>query len=510
MAGSDNTIGPKQPGGQVEQASSSQLPEKVENLSAGGTDRLTLKQILANNKEKVAELMKRSPIQQTLEEIARASLTGRPTEALLKRQQELLKNFQLDFDPEQVSLAKPDEGSPEADALNNGRPVMIVSFDLDDNLFDSSHVMRDLVFDVLTSDEYWPRVQQSLGNISKENFGLKIVEDFFGDPAPYHGLPSLASGWADTLNLDDRSLYETLIKEYDEICKDCDNFGIVLGSKDFFNNLEAIRQEYDAKGVDVIYILATNKEKSVAATQLANMMVRGKMPASVFDAMIGWDGEGPADVYRESDARKPNPAFIYNALNTHRTEESKEKVPFMDPEKQDVTFIHIGDSPTSDVNLANEIKKDNPEMTVKTILPNTTGIAHGPDALLKIAEECKACDVHLRVTSRAVYKDRNINDELKALGAQVSRWPSTFSYLDEPSDRPRGDEVGQARILTFLTDSLDEILERAPGEAKALQQNGQVKMGEHGGTGDNQDEAMDLMLDPGSKNVTKPDDTGKE
>ncbi len=508
MAGGDNTIGPKQPGEQVEQASSTSMPEKVESLStdeSGKVDRLTMKQLLANNKEKVARLMKKAPVWQNLQDIARYALTGKSTDASIKRHKELLEKFQLDFDPKLTSFAKPDEDSPEAEALNHARPVMIVSFDLDDNLFDSSHVMRDLVFDVLTSDKYWPRVQQAMGDISKEDFGMKVLEDFYHDPSPYHGLPSLSSGWADNLNLTDQSFYDALIEKYNEVCKDCDNFGVVLGSKDFFDSLQIIREEYDAKGIDVIYILATNKEKSVAGTQLANMMARAKMPASVFDAMIGWDGEGPAEVYKNSEAKKPNPAFIYNAFDAHRTVESKEKVSFIDPVNQDVTFIHIGDSPTSDVNLAIEMKKDNPEMTVKTILPNTTGIAHGPDDLLKIAEQCKACDVHLRVTSRATYEGRNINDELKALGTQVSRWPSTFSYLDEPSDRPMGDEVGQARILTFLTDSLDQILERTPAEAKALQQNGQVKLAEGG---DDRDEVMGLMQDPVSKNVTKPDDDG--
>lgn len=135
-----------------------------------------------------------------------------------------------------IKKIKVEFGSKEKPNTNI-RPVMIVSFALDNTLFDSSHFIRDLTFDVLTSDKYWSNVQNAFGKITKEGFGLTMQRAFLADPTAFHDLSSLASDWAETVRVDAEEFYKTLLNKSNAIVQDVDKFGVILGSPSFFTDL---------------------------------------------------------------------------------------------------------------------------------------------------------------------------------------------------------------------------------------------------------------------------------
>ncbi|GEM_PF-6108271 len=349
-----------------------------------------------------------------------------------------------------------DGHSNEESKCDDVRAVLIVSFALDDNLFDSSHVIRDLTFEVLTRDEYWRFVRQTWGDVSKENFGSAMRRMFSETPLVFHDLSSISGYLADICGFKAYGFYKTLVTEYNEVAGRAFDSGVILGSPDFFSFLQQNRENLERNGVDVIYLLVTNKEKSIMETQIAGLIRWNRIPASMFDGMIGWDGKGMTHLYEASANRKPNTSMIFDAINNRRTDESKNKVPLIDPARQPVGFMHIGDRMETDVMLAINMKSEHKNgMLVAAYLTNTmyTASKKGYDKLLDIAETCKKVGVRLYMSStrsdrRAYDKPWILDDKLREYGADVSAFPAdhNFSRFHEPKKYRNGNVVEQYRV----------------------------------------------------------------
>lgn len=363
-----------------------------------------------------------------------------------------VKALAVPFDPEKTGFAKP-EGDRTGDVAD--RSTLLVSYDFDDNLFDSSHVMRDLASDVLTSEQYWPEVSAKLGDIKKDDLHKLLTDELLRDPSPFHGLPSLATKLADKIGLEDEpKFYRALHDRFSEFAQEPGRFDKILGSGAFFDHLGEIKTEFAEKGIDVVYLVATNKERSVFTTQFANMMAHDVIPSDLFDRAIAWDGEGSEAIYKQSDAKKPDPRFIYNGFDNHRTPLSKEQVPFANT--GDMAHIHVGDSGSSDLKLATNMKKDNPDIDVTGIVTNTTGGAVDAKTLLDNVREAVDAEVHVEITSE------QIGDTEKAIrdtGAKVWRSPSHFTYRTEDADT-KGDDVAQARVGGTIQAKAEEMAKR--------------------------------------------------
>lgn len=410
------------------------------------------------------KLAQRRPFTNSLRNVACQALArGHVPPSDLKQIADHIKSLGVPYDASVTGFAKP---SGVADG--NDRPTLLVSFDFDDNLFDSSNVMRDLAYDVLTDDHHWPQIQGKLGNIDKADLKQLLDKELLRDPSPFHGLPSLSTGLAQKVGIEDpKGFYESLIDRYADYCKEPERFGVVLGSKEFFSALETIRDKFDAQGVDVVYLIATNKERSVFATQFANMMAKGYIPTSLFDGAIAWDSQGTLDVYQESEAKKPSPQFIYNGFNSHRTPLSMQRVAYANQDS--MAYIHVGDSPSSDARLARNIKKDNPDLDVTAIVTNTTGGAADPSKLTDHVREAVAAGVHVQVTSHQVARARgqngsSINDQLRDAGALVKQSPSRF---DHRVPHPEGDLVAQSRVEGTIETAAKELADRKVAALRA-------------------------------------------
>jgi len=360
-----------------------------------------------------------------------------------------VRALSVPFDPKKTGFAEAAEGQA------SDRATLLVSYDFDDNLFDSSHVMRDLAVDVLTSDQYWPEVQAKLGNIEKKDLNKLLTDELLRDPSPFHGLPSLATKLSNYIGLEDEpKFYRALNSRFSEFAQEPERFDKVLGSGVFFEHLGDIKREFADKGVDIVYLIATNKERSVFTTQFANMMARDIIPPGLFDGAIAWDGEGSEAIYNQSNAKKPDPRFIYNGFDNHRTPLSKEAVPSANAD--DMAFIHVGDSGSSDLKLATNMKQAQPDMDVTGIVTNTTGAAVNPDAFVRNVREAVDAMVHVEILSEQI---GNTEKAIRGTDAKVWNSPSPFTHLTERAD-PNGDPVGQARVHGTIKEKAKELAER--------------------------------------------------
>lgn len=367
----------------------------------------------------------------------------------LKQIADHVRALSVPFDPKKKGFAKAAEGQA------SDRATLLVSYDFDDNLFDSSHVMRDLAVDVLTSEQYWPEVQAKLGNIKTEDLSKLLTDELLRDPSPFHGLPSLATKLSNYIGLEDEpKFYRALNNRFSDFAQEPERFDKVLGSGTFFEHLGDIKQDFADNGIDVVYLIATNKERSVFTTQFANMMVKDVIPSELFDGAIAWDGEGSEAIYKQSDAKKPDPRFIYNGFDNHRTPLSKDKVPSANTD--DMAFVHVGDSGSSDLATATNMKRENPDIDVTGILTNTTGAAVDPDAFVKGVREAVDAEVHVVILSEQIGDTENA---VRDTGAKVWRSPSHFTHLTKEAD-PRGDDVGQARVSGMIQAKAEEMAER--------------------------------------------------